>query len=351
VGSVVLHIGRPKAGSSSIQAWLGANVEALAAHGVQVATFAADGATAEAVPTRRRTANAAAFGRRYQVKRTLGGDVEAFVHGAVGSLGALADRHGCIVVSSEGLAGVLDHDDEVFSAALERLATGHEVQVVVYVRPQHAALEASWCQWGFRSPDPPSTYLGEVATRLHYEVARARWSAAMPSVRLVVRAFRGDLLRDSDVVTDFARHGLGVDTGDPAFVEAERVNVGLTLAGALLLRTAPEGFWSGTAFRSGTDNQKIDRARDALRASGLVDASAHLQEAAAEARRVLHASAFRTFEAGNHDLVTALAWDVPWFIEPVDERRDLAELDAIVARTAGAETRDLFAEVQQLMSG
>jgi hypothetical protein len=132
------------------------------------------------------------------------------------------------------------------------------------------------------------------------------------------------------------------------------VNVGASLAGAMLLRAAPDGFWSGSAFRSGTDNQKLDRARAALTASALLDEAPRLQEAADDARRALHAWAYGTFEtdADNRALARSLRWPIPWFVAPTDERHDLSELDSVTDAVAGApETAALFRRLEEEMAG
>ena len=52
-----------------------------------------------------------------------------------------------IILSAEAFYTLLVRYNDDFIYLLNKLASVHEVLVAYYVRPQHSAMEAAWCQW------------------------------------------------------------------------------------------------------------------------------------------------------------------------------------------------------------
>jgi hypothetical protein len=350
MGKITLHAGRPKAGSSAIRAWMRANVEALAQQGVTVVRFGRPGDVAQVVPDNPPSVNSMPFTTALGAQVTSGEDPSGLVRRAMDSLGSIADQHPHILLTSEGWASALDRGGEVLHEGIDRLARHHDVTIALYVRPQHGALIAGWCQWGFRATEPMSRYVEGLGRRLFYDRSRLSVMAGIPHAHLIVRPFVADALHRRDVVEDFASELLGLDARDGDFRAPERVNVSPTLELALLLRDAPDGFWTGRSTDRSPDNPKREIAMQLMSGSPLVEPSSEVGAAAERIRQTVHRWAYDRYEADNAALIDALGWQLPHFIEPPELGGDpapLESIDEIVRTTFGTAPRSLFTRIER----
>jgi hypothetical protein len=323
---IVIHAGMPKAGSSSVQLWLERNAGELRERGftVVVGSKTASGAI-ELVPHERGPVNsgwivneAVRLPDELQRRRSA-----AFVAG----LSAAAERYGSIVISAEAFAIPFW---SLHPASLDRfqwLATRHRVRVAYYARPQHTCLEATWRQWGFRLDVAPSTYIEERVPSLAYATTRDGVARQAPSVDFQPRPFRADLLEGGDVVRDFATCFLGLEPSKPG----ERVNVGLPLELAILLREAPSGmFWDNPH-----DNTRLDAIGRALDGGAVPEG-----DRIALSRRILRKYAYERYAAENAEL----GWDdFVTLPEAAAELPGIEALDSLWAPSASpAELEILF---------
>jgi len=333
---VVVHAGMPKAGSSSIQAWLQAHSDELARHHDTVLLVA-------------RTRRAPDGGNGLTIEEHRGGGVNIgkFVtrYLAVGRprkhidrlVDAIADhaaRHTGVILSSEGFAQLFSDGDEKLLGGLESLARQHTVRVAYYMRPQHTALEAAWRQWGFRTRDSPAEYVRRLAAGLHYErTARVavQWA---PSVSFEPRPFRVDLLDGGSPVTDFVRTFLpAVDAAEHGEVWENR---GLHLDLVNALRDAP-----ATLVGSGPHDWRALRELSRLTEAWAVPESDNV----CRSRLVLQAYCHSEFETGNRQLLARLGWNVDQFVPALDDASvdgDLNQLDELWRPRASAAERRLL---------
>ena len=333
MGTIVLHAGMPKAGSTSIQSWLAADAVSLRDQGVRIAVATDRGShQVRVIP--------------YESGSVLSGD---FLYGYLGfgrdagvlgrfidGLDQVARDAPITVVSAEGFANFFAPLDAQFVGALDQLASSHDVRVAYYVRPQHTSMEAAWRQWGFRIASPPSEYLEAWAAHIDYLATLDAVREVAPRVRFEVRPFRPDLLLGGEVVTDFSRHFLGVEPTVPATHE----NEGLSLDVVNILRSAPPGLLWDTPH----DNRRLDRLRPILNAVDLPPSAA-----ADRSKVVLQAHCHHRFEPGNRTLIDRLAWATPSFVPPVAAggadplgTQDLSVLDALWSEPDDALARQLL---------
>jgi len=336
MGTVVVHAGMPKAGSSSIQAWLTASVDELRARDIELLVATDRGRTSvEVVPYEGGGVVSGAFLYGY-----LGFDRDPEILARfLAGIDRAAAAHATSVITAEGFANLFTPLDHQFVSGLQRLAQDHEVRVAYYVRPQHTSMEAAWCQWGYRLPDPPSTYLSRWAETLDYRSTLDDVRRAAPDVSFEVRPFRSDLLLHGDVVADFADHFLGMEAS-PA---SERANLGFSLDLVNILRGAP----TGLLWDSAHDNRHLDLLRPAL--TGL-----ELQPSpdVVRSRAVLRAHCHQRFEADDLALLRSLGWDTTSFVPAPDpgqptgsDPADLAELDELWSLPSAETTRAVLLAV------
>jgi hypothetical protein len=312
VGTVVIHAGMPKTGSTSIQTWLRSRAEQLRdVHGISIVhVVRADAGPAqfEAVPASL-SINSISFLLLYHVARQQGATVHertALADDFVDALDRSASDHGTIVVSAEGFASVFIAADEPFLQSLGRLAQTHTVRIAYYVRPQHTAIEARWRQWGFRTGMSPSDWVLDQADQLRYADTFDHVRRLAPGISFGVRPFRTDLLEGGNVVVDFAREFLRIE--EPPGADDVHENVGLSLDFANLLRGAPASLLDdpGTRVNAGGRQLKL----------GILGRSWGLEEsqAARDSRDLLHRYAYREFEPRNRALVADLHWPTESFV-------------------------------------
>ena len=339
MGTLLVHAGRSKTGSSSIQRWLGDNARRLRSEaGLHVLTV-----------TR------GADGGGFAAAECHGGSAKSFVgHWPLDAdraaavfkvLGHELETRDSVVVSSEGFGRWLHERNEGVLPQLDLLARDHDVRVVYYVRPQHTALEAAWRQWGYRTGRSPSDYLESQVESLHHGRTVTHARAAAPHVSFVVRPFRKDLLESGDVVTDFARVFLGL----PAAASTDRPgweNAGFPLELVNILRYAPAGmFWT-----SPHDNSAIG----SLRRLGVADWDLPAGKRTQESRRVLQAYCHREYEQGNQELIRQFDWRADYFVPPAQPGSaggaELTELDQLWEPDASeAEQKVIFCALAALL--
>jgi len=309
MGTVVLHAGMGKAGSSSVQAWLAENANRLRKLqiGVLVARAEEKGAGIQLDECRPGRINSDAVVDSY----SEASDKRAVVENVLEQLGAAATRHRLAVLTGGAMELFFWRGDEDFLSGLDDLARNHEVRVAYYVRPQHTALEAHWRQWGFRSGSTPSQYLATRSRALHYFDTYASVRRYAPSVSFEPRPFRRDLLDGGDPATDFARSFLGL--ADTSAVDSIWSNPGLSLEVVNALSYAPPGlFWSSIH-----DNGRIPMIKKVLARSDAVE-----HEETTRSRALLHDYCYKRFEAGNSGLIDAMGWETDSFVPPPEDHDD-----------------------------
>ncbi|MBA3421284.1 MAG: hypothetical protein H0U12_05235 [Thermoleophilaceae bacterium] len=348
MGTVLIHAGMGKAGSSTIQGWLAPNAAELRERDIDV------------VVARLRREESRAVGidvtdyRSGQVQSNdviiaywnQGVDKRAVFGRLFEGLDEAATRHRVVVLTGEALQRVFWRPDEEFLRALEALAGRHEVRVAYYVRPQHGALEAAWRQWGFRTGHRPSHDLATRSKALHYFDTYASTRRLAPSVSFEPRPFRPDLLHLGEPVADFVHHFLGL-AGPSTEDGSTRVNRGLPLEVVNALRHAPPGlFWSSTF-----DNRRLGLIKKVVG-----DLDAPETEETKRSRLILQAHCHDTFEEGNSRLIDALGWNTDAYVPAVeidrhDRERGLQPLDELwEPRASPAELTFLYTALDRLVA-
>src|SRR5690348_6283037 len=144
MGTIVVHAGSPKAGSSSIQTWLARNAATLRErHGVGIVVARSreagnEGRRLHVDPYESGGVNSGAFIFAYLAFNRSPRTLDVFF----GGLDRAAGEHPITVVSSEGFAQFIAAGDTQFLERLDALGASHEVRVAYYFRPQHTCLEA-----------------------------------------------------------------------------------------------------------------------------------------------------------------------------------------------------------------
>jgi len=206
-------------------------------------------------------------------------------------------------------------------------------------------LDAAWRQWGFRHTDKPSQWLARQEPRLRYLRTLQAVRSEAPRLAFDMRPFRGDLLEGRDVVTDFGKGVLGLDTVPPLRRNDGWSNRGFPLEHAILLRDAPPGqFWSSLH-----DNATIDRIKQ-----GVLEWQVSESPSIEASRAVLQSYCFDVYEPDNRVLIEQCGWDTRNFVPPVetavDVGGDLAKLDDLWCSSASESERQLiFRAIEQMV--
>jgi hypothetical protein len=319
MGTLVLHAGRGKTGSSSIQRWLGDNAGWLRRqHGVHVLTVRRTDDPTGFDVVKGEHGRSKSFLGHWPLDRVRAEKLFAALDGPLKTFEA-------VVLSSEGFGRWFYDLNEDVLAQLDRFGLVHEVRVAYYVRPQHTSLESAWTQWGFREGISPSEFIGERVPSLHHLGTVEGVDDTAPHVSFVVRPFRTDLLEAGDVVADFAKVFLGI-RDVPALSDVKRENVAFPLELVNVLRYAPDDmFWT-----SPHDNGTLRLLRNLGVAEWSVPESAKIQRS----RLVLQAFCQREYEAENQELVRRFGWCADHFVPPAQsgregQRAELTELDRL----------------------
>ncbi len=353
MGTVLIHSGMPKTGSTSIQTWLRRHATHLReVHRISLlhVTETAGGPSRFEAVEARMNVNTVSFVLRYHVTRQrphATAELTALADDFVDVLDRAASEVGTVLLTAETFATLFLDVEEPFLRSLDRLAQRQTVRVAYYVRPQHTALEARWRQWGFRSEMSPSDWVLDQARQLRYADTVEAVRRLAPGISFDVRPFRPDLLEGGDVVVDFTRGFLKID--DAPGVENNNENPGLSLDFAILLRGAPKTLTEdpGTRMQTGARQLRL----------GMLGRTWNIDDspAALESREVLQSYAHREFEPRNRDLIADLGWPTESFVPPPEETppagTDLTALDDLWTPHAPESARAyLYAALADLMT-
>ncbi|MCC5951057.1 MAG: hypothetical protein JJU45_03075 [Acidimicrobiia bacterium] len=349
MGKIVIHAGRPKAGSSSVQTWLADHVDDLRASDVLVAQ-AVMSKVRDVVHVREYRADRRVNSGDFIAAYMRLDDRPAHLDRFLSDMASLADSAPTVVITSESFANLLEPADEQFLQGLSELNRSHPVQIAYYVRPQHAALVSAWAQWGYRGYRKPAAYIESRATTHRYLTTLETVERLAPEVEMTVRPFRRDLFVGGGLVSDFVSTFLGLDD---SIVEEAWANTSMPVDLANVLRAAPEGtFWTSdvkpraAARKSGRPTNSY-RAAVPLLEAWKVDESA----AAISGRHLVHRWAHEQFEAENRELIERLGWPADEFIPPPPEGSgsDLEQLNELwTVDTLTPEQQMLICAVQDL---
>jgi hypothetical protein len=332
IGSVLIHAGMFKTGSSSIQTWLRDNATEL--HDVHHITIVRENSGPAEMTrfepfTGGRSVTTMAFLMQFHAglqRSAPQEELSALVDGFIDGLDRVASTLGTVLLTAEGFTSLFSPANELFLQGLDRLAQLHEVRVAYYVRPQDGALESRWRQWGYRSELTPASWVASQADQLHYAGTVDLVNEVAPTVSFEVRPFRSDLLDGGNVITDFGHRFLRLD--DPPRPIDHYENAGLPLDLAILLRGAPASLLAtpGAAVETGRRQLEL----------GLLGRSWAIAESprALRSRQVLHRYAYDTFEEENGALARRLQWSIDSFISRPEASEShagthLAELDQL----------------------
>lgn len=352
MGTVLIHAGMPKTGSTSIQTWLRLNAAYLRdAHDISVlrALTALDGPSQFEPYTSGPSVNTVSFLLLYHSRRQQSADeaeLTALADNFADGLDRSASELGTVLLTAEGFASFFIAGDGPLLRSLERVAQRHTVRIAYYVRPQHTTLEARWRQWGFRTGLSPSAWVLDQAHQLRYADTVDRVRAIAPGISFEARPFRPDLLVGGDVVVDFAKGFLGID--DPPGADDLNENLGIALDFANLLRGAPRALLDDPGVRIQTGARQL--------ALGMLGRSWDIPESAEaqESRAVLHRYAYDEFEPRNRVLIAERGWATESFIPPPDDARPADEGLGALDRLWRPEASDralsyLYAALSDLM--
>ena len=203
---LVLHIGAPKAASTSIQAFLGRNAARLRTQGILVldhrlAPAARDGRAilGADIETEETVADAGSSGEQ-KIER-----IAARYLAAVDRAIAGIDCH-TIVISAENLARLVP-DRTLVISAFARLKARFDLHIVFYVRRPDYWLESAWKQWAIKvTREPPAEWAMSLADQgLPDFLGTARdWSAMAGPDHFVIRLLDPAALWGVAVLQDFA---------------------------------------------------------------------------------------------------------------------------------------------------
>jgi hypothetical protein len=308
MGTLIIHAGMSKTGSSSIQRWLSDNVRWIQSqYGFRMlAVNIEDPDTPHVVVC---PSGAVASHLGYEPLSSVG------VAKLFDQLNCILGDQGVALMTSEAFSSWFYSGRAKVLPTLGTFALAHDVSIAYYVRPQHSALEAAWCQWGFREPFKPSEFLSRRLHSLHFTSTMRRVRDEAPGLSFTIRPFRRDLLNSGDVVTDFAKVFLGIN--DAVHLSGSTwENRGLPLELVNILRYAPSGqFWE-----SPHDNRKLRQ----LRALGLGSWPTSGSPKAHRSRTVLQAFCHAEFEPENRQMIHDLRWPTDHFVPPPTDQSDVS---------------------------
>ena len=190
---LILHVGCPKCGSSSIQSFLLQNQQALRDRGTVIINqkFEHPGSeTAQSVAQVTLGRLLPTKGAKEQIKSAL-----RDIHHAM-------DQHNdsSCVISSESLTNTTEYA-EYFSDAKDLF----EVEVVAYVRPQQSWLPSAWKQYGLRDGESLEAFIDRhmQAGSPNFLRRLLPWEKVFGRDAMRVNSMRKQRLKNGDLVTDF----------------------------------------------------------------------------------------------------------------------------------------------------
>lgn len=317
---ITLHVGLPKTGSTSIQAWLARNRRALSRRGIRLLTATGDQGYVNVHPSAAGPVNSGGVIGLLQdpaVKRESARQLAIQVSDH-------ADRFGHVVLSGEALSQPFWRLDSDVLEELNWLGIHHQCDVIYYMNPQHKMLEAAWRQWGFRTGHAPSEYVRALSKDFHYQPSLAMRDLAADLTFRFRPFVRGQLI-GGNVVVDFAATALDVAANEVDV--SEDANIGASLVVANLLATVPSRvFWD-----SPHDNARFDRIKQVLQ--GVAEESSSTQMG----RAVLERWAFDNYGDENRKLLGEFGWPADgWPRDDGGCQRDVGLLDALWRPSASA---------------
>lgn len=238
----IVHIGLPKTGTTSIQTWLAANAAALAAQGVTYDRMGFSGPRWRKAHVELSIVQADAAGRLVESPRTRAvygvtdlASQRAFVAGyaeaLAGHLNGLSTRK--VVFSCEDI-GITARGPQMVTG-LDRVLNGlfDRVTYVAYLRRQDEWLLSRYSE---------ALRAGETRTCAEYIESKGDfdyfhlmdlWRRMVGTDRIVLRLLEPDVLRNGDLLEDFAAV-IGVDPA--GFTVPARMNESLSVPAAELVR-------------------------------------------------------------------------------------------------------------------
>jgi hypothetical protein len=315
MGTIVIHAGMGKTGSTSLQDWLQQQAPALLKKSntavvraeLQNGWFRSDPSVCFVPPT----SLGVASNSLADVLRTNRDQNPEWCKQFANGLKALSERHDLTVVSSEAFAQLFQAGHPHFLSALDNVAASTPVRVAYYVRPQHTALEAWWRQWGFRMEMTAPDYIRKFSTYMHYLQTASLVREVAPRIAFEVRPFIPDNSKFSNVCADFATEFLRLNHTDCEQIVPVWANRGISLEATILLRQAAECM----LWRDRDDNDLLDWLQPLL-ARVTIDPDENI----VASRKLLWSYAHRVFEAENQALIAQFGWEIDTMIPtPTDD--------------------------------
>jgi hypothetical protein len=344
MATIVIHAGMPKTGSTSIQRWISRNSRLLLHdHDMLVVVANPTGPYAQGdirlQPYKSGRVNSGPLVTGWIAAQRS----PAFPRRFVDELARFADEHSTVLVTAEALAQPIVQADDAFLLSFEELARRHEVRIAIYVRPQHSAIEARWCEGGYKQEHEPSQWVRNESLNLHYLRTVDAVRELAPNIDLGVRPFRRDLLQAQSVVCDFVARFLGLEVDADDVLE----NPGLPLTLVNMLRQAPEGsFWRDNRL---AENFSRARLREIFDGVNSIESPK-----ATRSRDVLQAFCHHVFELENLELIRRLEWPAADFVPArpeLEDDWDLSELDRLWSPDASnAELAYMFRALQRALT-
>lgn len=209
---LVLHIGTEKTGTTSVQAWLESNRDALSCRGIFLSNVLGR-------PNNRALAHA--FQNDvdpYLLPMGIrtAGDVKAFRTSILRKLAnevkAAAKDHDLMIISSEQFHSRLFFDEEVSKLAHQLKKIFSDVTVVCYLRHQLEMRRSFYStlvrQGLFVALEDFDNNIDEQSLYYNHEALVRRWEAAFGANQLLLREYMCDKLHRGDVVQDFRAYAL-----------------------------------------------------------------------------------------------------------------------------------------------
>jgi hypothetical protein len=233
---LLLHIGSPKTGTTSIQGFLARHAEGLRAHGI---LYPATGRTAGGL-------NATAHHQLVRLIAAADGSLPAPLWRSLRFIGHELRQSNCdtLLLSSEDFFRLPRPE------VLRRYLSADSVAVICWLRPQYDFLNSCYYTEVTHNKivDLPLDYLASLPpSRLDYFETLSRWRAAFPQMRLAVSVFdRGSAARRFPVAHFLSEIGL-VWPLDPASDNTVE-HPTLPALATLFLRRLNEMGWNDRAF-------------------------------------------------------------------------------------------------------
>lgn len=228
----VIHIGMPKSGTSTIQAFLGMNGRALSQQGVLYDRFEPRFGSQFEFPIIGLSATGHMIHPIFE--RNLLGlhaveDLRAYAQRYAAYLSArLAEQRGqeLFVGSSEHLFAWLNSVDQI--QALDRFLGERfsQVQYLLYLRPQEELVLSGYSEAIRRVHSHSLAQHLAASGRINLHTPVDRWVRAVGQDRLIVRLLLPDALHAGNLLTDFC-HCVGIDAN--ALPRPERINAALSV--------------------------------------------------------------------------------------------------------------------------